>query len=440
VVPFAALLAVSGTTFGVRAESPGLSGNPDWQGITHGAPVVDCAWPAAGTVIKGISGGYERCGAVYIGGRVIVTAAHCLDGPIWFNVPCEDDGDCPDLAAELNGEVDVTCEESPIDPSKMACVDTSADADNQAIDPDYVRFGGVYPETYSDGELRKSVQIEYCRAVDIEASGGANDFAYCLLSEEPNIQPVPIAVPCEVDAEMLEGTTVIAVGPGRCIVNSESSGGTKRWASAELEMDLTSTSLTISVGHLPENWTTDPVSDCGAVDDTAGSPAVYPTHGDSGSGLYATLSDGTWRLLGIAATDAPSYTPVWSHIDFMLDDANISEDDIIPCHDASLDWEGGTACVPSPSAPDEASGRWERGAHACHGDTASRTNVCPSLLERPSSPPPADLSLVPPASGPSTAAADRTDTGCGLVGAITPPAMLGLVVLPLLGGRRRRRQ
>lgn len=437
--PWAALLAITSINSGVHAESPDLTRNPDWQGITHGAPVADCAWPGAGTIMRRSSSGYSICGAVYIGGRVLVTAAHCIGGPFWFNVPCEDDGDCPDLSAELNGEVDVTCEASPINPLVTVCVDTSANADNQGNNPDYVRFGGVYTSPETDGDLRKSVQIEYCRAVDIEASGGGDDFAYCLLSEEPNIQPVPIAVPCEVDAEMIEGTTVIAVGPGRCIHNNESSAGTKRWAAAELEMDLTSTSTEFSTNHLPENWTTDPIDECGAVDDTAGSLSVYPIHGDSGSGLYAALSDGTWRLLAVAVTDAPSYAAVWPHIQFMLADANITEDDIIPCHDTSLDWEGGTACTPSPTAPDDASGRWERGTRACQGNTASRTNVCPSSLEVSSDSPATDLNPHPPPATPSRSESDGASLGCGLISSFTPPALLGLAALPFLGWRRRRR-
>ena len=96
-------------------------------------------------------------------------------------------------------------------------------------------LGSVYPEPESGEEIRKSVQIMYCRA------NFAEDFAYCLLSEKPNILPIPIAVPCEVDAEMTEDTPVIAVGSGRCIGNNASSIGTKRWAMAELESDLLST-------------------------------------------------------------------------------------------------------------------------------------------------------------------------------------------------------
>ena len=270
------------------------------------------------------------------------------------------------------------------------CTDVSADTENKTNLPRYVRFvSAVDPSSEEiDGEIRKSVQIEYCHAADIDQVGTGDDFAYCILTEEPNIQPIPIAVPCEIDEEMLEGTAVYAVGHGECIANDGSSAGYKRWATTDLDSDLSS-GLN-SFASFEDPWTTSPpdwACDLPAVDESGGEgtgdpDAIKPTAGDSGGGLFVQLSDGTWRVIGVAVTSIPSYASVWKHIGFMLADKNIDEDDIIPCHDynemtGAVTWEGGAACTASPASPDTPSGRWHRGDHSCHTtDTESRTNVC----------------------------------------------------------------
>lgn len=343
-----------------------------------------CAWPTVGAFYRAKAGTiFDACGAVYVGGRVIVTAAHCVqnDG-FQLEQACEDDDDCPDLSAEVGSAITLTCEDHALIPGRKVCRDIVHD--DISNNPSYVRFGTAYPGLYDDDEVRKSVSIEYCRLANTEIEGDnphPDDFAYCLLTEEPGIPPVPIIMPCEVDAEMGAGTEVVSVGFGRCVPLQENSVGYKRLATTTILSSMSSIQTSITLGG--ETWSTvgDTCENPGGGADETGADAdgggdVSPAPGDSGGGLFAQMSDGTWRLVGINETDAPSFTPAWQYVEWIVDDPNVAPEDIRPCHDANGDWTGGTSCGRSPNAPGTASGEWHTGRTVCLNTTATRTDLC----------------------------------------------------------------
>jgi hypothetical protein len=383
-VSLAAMLVHGPAAANEPAASNDLFDEPDPAAVINGGLVPACAWPAVGAFYEQTSGlNFQRCGAVYVGGRVIVTAAHCVQNDGYaLEQACEDDDDCPDLSSEVGSMVTLTCEDHLLIPGRKHCRDDDPDHDDISNNPSYVRFGSAYEDLYGDEEVRKSVSIAYCRLANTEIEGTnphADDFAYCLLTEEPGIQPVPLIMPCEVDAELGAGTDVVAVGFGQCILDSPTSGGYKRLASATTFSAITSVEDSYSVNV---TWSTvGPTCEGGGGSDETGADAddgvgVHLAGGDSGGGLFAQMSDGTWRLIGINQTAFPAFTSVWPYIDWILEDPNISAADIRPCHDANGDWTGGAACVSSPSAPGTASGVWHTGRSSCDGTVVARTDLC----------------------------------------------------------------
>lgn len=75
-----------------------------------------------------------------------------------------------------------------------------------------ILFGERYPG--NDGHPRRTIPVQYCRKRS-DGDSFVNDFAYCVLSEAPALQPVPIVMHCEVEQFLTEGTPVVVVGFGR---------------------------------------------------------------------------------------------------------------------------------------------------------------------------------------------------------------------------------
>lgn len=417
----------------------------DPAAILDGGTVPACAWPAAGAFYIDKGGDWEVCGAVYVGGRAIVTAAHCVQPGYALEPMCEDDADCPDLSSEIGNVLDLTCEEHPIVPDRKHCRDDAHPTIGN--NPSYVRFGTWYPEIYADGELRKGVQVAYCKVFNPNWSpGGDGDFAYCVLTEKPNLQAVPMIMQCEVDAELDVGTELVAAGFGECIGNDPGSTGTKRSASTTLEAAISSTDDDFGIATL--DWTS--VSDgCaevpgGGADETGAGgddgSSGGPWEGDSGSGMYAKLSDGTWRLIGVGSTSAV-YTAVWPYVEWMIMDPNISASDIRPCHDSSGQWTGGLSCKSVPTAPDMASGQWRGGARAsCYSTAlALRTDLCSAPVKVTPEQVYGDRAAASVgAADERSVAAGASTSGCR--SAAAPPPTWMLVLLPLIPVLRRRKE
>jgi hypothetical protein len=295
--------------------------------ILSGGVVPECAWPTVVVLHTDQSG---RCTGVYVGGRVVLTAAHCI--PASYVIPnqaCTSDAECPDVSS-FGGAVTLEC-----NPAEFECRDPDPLVTNKIV---HAQFGSAYDHRVAlDGDLpRKSIEIAYCRQVANVPAGGmgsdSDDFGFCLLKEEPNLQVVPISTPCENAAELVAGTELVAIGFGQSVDSENSdSGGTKRWATATLSDDTWTVQTSVFLaGAL--SWTTE-----------GGVPA-HLASGDSGGPLFAHMSDGTWRVIGIAQTPFAWGIP-FHHIGWLLADPNIDVEDILPCHDATGTFVGERAAA-----------------------------------------------------------------------------------------------
>lgn len=204
----------------------------------------------------------------------------------------------------------------------------------------------------TDGHIRKAVKVAYCRLFDnANEPSESEDFAYCVLMEEPHVQPIPLAMHCEIDQYMTQGTEVVGVGFGDATTpgDDKTTDGVKRSATAILPTNIGSSLYEFSVGQT--YWTP------GGPDD-----------GDSGGPLFLQLPDSSWRVVGIASNAFPTYVSPWKRVAWMLEDPNVDEAAILPCHNVMGQWcPKPVACGDFPLSPDVASGDWARGATSCEG-------------------------------------------------------------------------
>jgi hypothetical protein len=237
------------------------------------------------------------CSGVYVGGGIVLTAAHCLD-----NVS--------------EGQ------------SRARFGEDSSNATHDPI-------------------------IEYCVAhPDGESTGGAFgasyegvDLAYCVLDDSeglPNVPIVPPMVPTGCDRDWLahqvyetgSSPTVTVVGSGcaEYVGPLEDCGdGIKRYMPLQLVQQTTyngsSTKLEL------ERW---------------GDIETGIMDGDSGGPVFEVLPDGSWRLLGVAhgtnaALKAAFYEAVPPYLHWIEADSGV---DITPCHSFSNGaWSFHGACA-----------------------------------------------------------------------------------------------
>lgn len=395
----------------------------DALAISGGMEAELCEWPSV--VLLQDRTGTSLCTGVYVGGRVVLTAAHCDDSLgyyySWSEVSgyfgiaplefaCSTDDECPIVSIE--GE-----------PRQFECIDWECwlgASDN----PD-----GLYTNIYKAAHFGEAYQpspehpanaipIQYCKRFDKVPADSLgvdpNDFAYCVLTQAPDIQPIPMIMPCEVEA-FLDGVQPLdfaAVGWG--LPDPMKAGGVKRWLAANQALGVSPIKDTITLGSL---WS-------GGL-----------LHGDSGGPTFVKLPDGSWRLLGINVTSGAAVPP-WRFLDWMLADPEVAADldALLPCHDPQGNWAPGPGCVGFPRSPETAQGQWSRGPRACEDSDVSDYSATCGPAYQPLIPQPPSDPIDAPSLAPAGVEAAR---GCSAApsSSLAPLALLGFGLLAL---RRRR--
>jgi hypothetical protein len=250
-----------------------------------------------------------------------------------------------------------------------------------------------------------------------------NDFAYCILTQEPDVQPIPILMHCEVD-EFLDGSytlDVMAVGFGKAGNLGGEESGRKRWSAASTQMatSITNTFDQISLGQF-----------------TTFVPG-RGLEGDSGGLLALQLPDGSWRAMGVFATPN-SVVPAWNFVEWMLTDDEVAaqSESFIPCHEGDGTWAPGPECGGFPESPDSGEGQWSRGPLACYSDDLGGYSATCGAPYMPFIPPEAPLTLEKPV-------ADVTSQpvpGCSATGLHSDLQGLMATFLVLVSVLRRQRR
>jgi hypothetical protein len=413
--------------------------------IGEGHLAQTCQYPSI-VLLDGTRGLYKRCSGAYVGGRVIVTAAHCFEAGFAMNrlvfeadtgtssPICETDSDCP-IVTILGQPTQLLCETELFGGSSHAekgeCYYPDREITNYVV---HAKFGEAY-EPFGQEHPTRSVPISYCHInpAYLEAPAvEAYDFAYCILAEEPDVQPLPIMMHCEVDAFMTgeQALDVRAVGFG--VAGHQSNwtphkSGRKRWASSSTaSVSLTSAHVEISLG-LFSSFDPGP-----------------PLDGDSGSPLLVKLPPphDTWHILGVMVKPFHAVAP-WHYMEWMHENPEVVASKILPCHELDGSWTPSAACGGFPLTPGDPVGDWAFGPTACHNENVSGwSSTCGAPFSGSPLPGPGDDVAAPPRpSGPDhdpgSVSAGREPVGCS-VGA--PRSGLGLVLLGLtLVALRRRR-
>ena len=398
--------------------------------ILDGEPADTCALPA--TVYLRAARGSEQCSASYIGGRVLITAAHCFDalgyqldhqvflgrsGTVVYD--CQDDQDCP--IVEIAGQPQqLLCETDlygghPATPGECYLPDLAYN--NGFLE---ARFGEAYDPSGIDHPAN-IVPIDYCHIAPgyvAQPNDLAADFAYCILREEPDVQPVPIMMHCEVDT-FLNGdfdldVMVAGFGRGSEMANTEPwYGGRKRLAMA-------------STG--PKTFaSSDPLLHL--VMFTPFVPGT-PAKGDSGGPVLVRLPPphDTWRVFGVLVKPFTA-TPPWRFVEWMLEDPAVEAAAILPCHDSAGGWQPGPGCASFPRAPQVGAGSWAYGPRVCDNlDVGGFESSCGAPYGSPQ----------PPAPNPDPRVEPPVPQGCAIADSGGSGAMVAVLGLMLLASRRRR--
>lgn len=139
------IIALTVAPAAVRAE---VSALPRPTGIVGGFEVEPCAWPSAVFFA-------DDCSGVYIGGKIVLTAAHCLRDTYRIDIDCQNDADCPDVDA-FGNELTLTCNQADCPECPPQCSnDTSPVVRGDLIN---VLFGERYPNL-NDDHPRRTIPV-----------------------------------------------------------------------------------------------------------------------------------------------------------------------------------------------------------------------------------------------------------------------------------------
>lgn len=393
--------------------------------IIDGTVVSECAWPSVVALEDEQTG--ERCTGTYIGGRIVITAAHCMSSGWSVEVfeNCEQAG-CPSMGM-FDNVLSLSCDAGGETCSSMDPLHSSAVR---------VALFGEHYRRPPDGHIRRGIEIAYCREFTTAAEPAtADDFAYCVLMEEPEVQPIPIMMHCEADAYLPSGTDLVALGFGQSVASGQTTQtqGIKRWAGGNTTNALSSQSTHFHASQ----W----------------SPGS-PSSGDSGGPAFVEMPDGTWRQVGVAVNTLVSYSTVWPKVGWMLQDPNVDEAAIVPCHNVAGQWCPKPSCGDFPRSPETGAGDWARGPTSCEStDLGGGAPTCAGACIQPAN----DGTLAQSETheepvetgGGGTSDGDAHsdlphqshDASCSVAPRRAPPAMAllsGLLALCAAGPRRRR--
>jgi hypothetical protein len=259
---------------------------------------------------------------------------------------------------------------------------------NDALD---AYFGESY-EPFGLDHPANIIPIRYCHVSPgyiADPGDDSQDFAYCILAEEPDVRPIPIMMHCEVD-QFMNGDhdlDVMIAGFGVADVNQDTTDGKtgrKRWATSSTDgFAFDSSDTVLSIGPFAP-FIPGPASD-----------------GDSGGPVYVRLPPphDSWRLFGVFGK---SYfvAPPWQFVEWMLEDPEVEAAAILPCHDSGGDWQPGPACGGFPRSPQIGAGGWSNGPLACNNEDLSEpSSTCGAPYPSPlPPPPPRDPMITPPRS------------------------------------------
>lgn len=206
-----------------------------------------------------------------------------------------------------------------------------------------IEFGEKY------GANPKKVATEFCATSpgyrsESDLQKGV-DFAFCVLKEPVKDIPIaPIGYGCEMDEIIKNKPKVWVVGFGK-----NDLGAGKRGTKVKVETSFG--------GEMTEGK-----------EFLVGGPEGSGCNGDSGGPVYAKLSDGSWRTIGITSCGDPScksgavYTNPEIMVPWMhktIKEKGIEDIDVTPCFDDDGKWAPTKDCGGFATDPGSAFGAWD---------------------------------------------------------------------------------